>query len=528
MLGVLGVFAVQGGWPAPDVNEAHYLCRARHFWNPSWISGDFFLDSADAHSVFCATLGWLTLFLSLEQFAWVGRFLVWSALAWSWTRLSRAVVPGAGWSVLTAAAFLAVLDATQLAGEWVVGGLEAKGLAYAFVFAGLAQAVRGRWDRCWLWWGLASSFHVLVGGWMVLAGFWAWLWIGRSDRSFRQIVPGIILGGLFSLPGLVPVLAMNLGQPADAVVQADFVYVFHRLPHHLYWPWFALERRVAHLALVALWLALLLILFARARPRRDRRAQRLELLVSGALVLSAVGFAIPYAVPPDSPWLAALLKYYWFRLADVLIPLGVVLGLPVLARGLRRTAPQPVRTRWVGWASCALLVLIASAHLVDQARQKLSGAPSRLFRADQVALARDWEHACRWIARETPRDARFLTPAWSASFHWYAERAEVVNRKDLPQDASGINAWWERYLAVHYSPELGRYVPSLNARDPAKLQALAARYQADYLLVESSPELPFLKIFPESGDSTFAVYDLRRRDPPRKDSSDSEIPSATK
>ena len=41
-------------------------------------------------------------------------------------------------------------------------------------------------------------------------------------------------------------------------------------------------------------------------------------------------------------------------------------------------------------------------------------------------------------------DALFLTPRMSQTFRWYASRGEVVNWKDIPQDAKGIVEWWRR------------------------------------------------------------------------------------
>ena len=35
--------------------------------------------------------------------AWTGRLITWWLLAWSWRRLSFAVLPRPGWSILTAA-----------------------------------------------------------------------------------------------------------------------------------------------------------------------------------------------------------------------------------------------------------------------------------------------------------------------------------------------------------------------------------------------------------------------------------------
>ncbi len=64
--------------------------------------------------------------------------------------------------------FLCAIELGHVSGEWVVGGFEAKGIAYALIFLGLGDALRWRWDRCWWWMGLASAFHVVVGAWVTL------------------------------------------------------------------------------------------------------------------------------------------------------------------------------------------------------------------------------------------------------------------------------------------------------------------------------------------------------------------------
>ena len=37
---VFGVFALHGAWPVPDVNEPHYLSKAKHYWNPDWCRAE--------------------------------------------------------------------------------------------------------------------------------------------------------------------------------------------------------------------------------------------------------------------------------------------------------------------------------------------------------------------------------------------------------------------------------------------------------------------------------------------------------
>ena len=163
------VFFIHAGWRPPAVNEAHYLTKAKHYWNPDWCESDIFLKSADAHLTFYWTLGWLTGLLSLPATAWVGRVLTWGLLAWAWRRLSAAIVPGRFMAVLTAAIFLSFQHRLHMAGEWVVGGVEAKGFAYVLVFLAAEAMTRGRWRAVWPMLGAAAAFHVLVSGWALIA-----------------------------------------------------------------------------------------------------------------------------------------------------------------------------------------------------------------------------------------------------------------------------------------------------------------------------------------------------------------------
>src|SRR5262249_51621135 len=150
------------------------LSKATHYWNPDWCPRDFLCNSSDAHEVFYWSFGWLGRWMSLVQLAWFGRLVTWLLLAWAWQRLSESLVPAPLFAVLSAALVVTLNDRFQMAGEWLIGGGEAKGFAYVLVLLGLESLVRGRWTRTWLLLGAACSFHVLVGGWSVAAALVAW------------------------------------------------------------------------------------------------------------------------------------------------------------------------------------------------------------------------------------------------------------------------------------------------------------------------------------------------------------------
>jgi hypothetical protein len=534
---IFAVFAIQGAWPVPDVNEPYYLGKAIHYWNPAWLSGDFFMESPDTHKVFYFTFGWLSLWLSPVALAWTGRILTWLLLAWAWRRLSVAVAPRPWFSVLTAALFACLMDRCHMAGEWVIGGVEAKGFAYVLVFLGLESLLCNRWNRALLLLGAASAFHVLVGGWAVAATGIAWLWLKKlrstttacgfasgatTGRGFmtdtpplRSLWPGILVGFLLALPGLAPSLMLDWGVDLQTSRQAHQIYVFERLPHHLVLTGI---RPDFILRLSLLWLFWLLLGQWSRRSQGSQRGRhsclpedqqerlsRLRAFVTGAVVITLIGVAIHALILIDRPLAADLLRYYWFRLTDVALPLGVALeGVALIAASPGNTATS--RRCWL-----ALAIFAAALHLGYRTIDRIFPLPPRSHR---IADFEAWDEACRWVAdsgRIAP-DARFLTPRLAQTFKWYSNRSDVATWKDVPQSAETIVQWWDRIGEIYATgllPPEPRWYEPLAKRGDERLERLAAKYQADYLIVERTDRLLDLKLEKVFGNRTYVIYRLR-------------------
>ena len=155
--------------PVPGPNEPHYLCKARAYWDSSFCPDDVFLESANAHNVFYQVIGPFTLVLSLEQAAWLGRVIGYGLLAIGWTACLRCLTGHDRHALWTAWVFLACASFGNLSGEWMVGGLESKVFAYAFLLWGIARLVQRRWHSAAALFGLSVSFHPVVGVWGVIA-----------------------------------------------------------------------------------------------------------------------------------------------------------------------------------------------------------------------------------------------------------------------------------------------------------------------------------------------------------------------
>jgi hypothetical protein len=199
--------------------------------------------------------------------------------------------------------------------------------------------------------------------------------------------------------------------------------------------------------------------------------------------------------------MAGLLRFYWFRLSDAAVPLGVALLATLWVSRLCDTrSPQ---ARWI----LATLVAICGIHLACFAIER---PPGTIPRGDKRVRNPEWRLACEWIAGSPsiPADAVFLDPMESQTFKWRAHRAEVVTRKDIPQDARAIVEWWRRLVEIHATrsgdPE-NEWRASLTELGPTRLRELGAKYGAAYLLTEAEPRLPLELLY---ANRVYAVYRL--------------------
>ncbi len=533
-------FALIAGQLPPDVNESHYLTKAKHYWNPDWCAGDIFLGSSFAHWIFYVLTGWLTKLFSLSIVAWIGRIVTWALLALAWQRFCWKLLPARGLSVLAAIFFLLLNERFHLAGEWVVGGFEAKGFAYFFVLMALGSIVSRDWRLAWPMLGCSMAFHVLVGGWAFIAAAFAWIAMqltefdeSRSNRSrfqstvFKiksQLLP-FCAGAAIGLLGLIPPLLADQAASPEHSTAARMIYVHHRIAHHLTFDSFP----VLHVArfTVIIVFCYLLSCWLKSRYRMMyRRMLPFYFFCIASLLISFGGLLLSGLAEQNqqlAQWSAGLLRLYWFRLSDFAIPAATAISsclvIYVWISTDRRITTRLSCLVFISCIVAATGLLVVGKFADPRPRADLRSLPKYDDDFDRTMdTYHNWIKACRWIAANTPEYATFITPHEQQTFKWYAGRSEIVCWKDIPQDSLGILEWDLR-LKELYEPQR-RYEEGLMWYSDEYLKEIANRYEATHLLIPQGtvdlairlgrPSTTLKQVYPEdpSEKSTYVVFEF--------------------
>jgi len=140
---------------------------------------------------------------------------------------------------------------------------------------------------------------------------------------------------LLSLPGLIPALLLDYKTAPEVVSQAHYIYVYERLPHHLHPAGFPWTYKLRFAALTLLWAALSVVVL---RSRKSHFSflishfsfLRLSAFVLGSLILGVIGFALAWVFRENPKLASSLLRFYWFRMCDFAVPMGVAFAASML------------------------------------------------------------------------------------------------------------------------------------------------------------------------------------------------------
>ena len=481
-------------------NEVDVLPLAKQFADPSWIASDWYLNiETNYRYLFQIIFGPAIVHFGFLATSIVGRLVCYALVAYGIVLLGEKL--GLSLTYLLLATVIITYQGSfqgAIAGEWFVGGLEAKAVAYGLILIAIPLMLNRSYILMTLLLGLATSFHVLVGAWASLTTL-GWFCI-RPQERLKKLGQNIwLLLGIYlvsSAFAIYTALGQLLTPSPSGNISPSFIYVFLRLPHHLNpFAWHPLLWLKFFIYLL-LWALCIISLHKKANnqgPNLEDYA-RFELVEFTLIALIPfVGGLIVAFFDRQGEWL----QYYPFRFGDIMLPLTTCL---LIACNLQsKFSLQNHKFRF--WLAALLgCILFTQTGIFAQRTIACQDFPTQ-----QQDVNPQWKLMSNWIRTHTPDDALIISHPWKlANFTWMTERATIVKLKMFPQTPQSIVEYYERLndlsagaLANIYfgDEELDqrKTVKAISAGfshlTTAQVKKLMSKYQSNYFLTDESPDL---------------------------------------
>lgn len=466
--------------------EEQYLAFAHQFFNPGWIPGSFtYSEFAGTRIVFQWLVGPVMEWWSFEQAAFWLRAINFTLLSVSLAYFFRATGCSAWLTFIICQAFL--LSAQNLfGGEWIIKSFEPKSVAYIFAFSGLYAFTRKHPLQTALWLVLASSFHILVGGWTMLALLLLWTLEGR----WKNVFSATFLFGILMLPMVIYLYLGYFHQPPrTSEFNPDWIYCYYRLSHHL-GIWRTTAYFVEAHALGAFGtLFILSISFAWNQwlSAPLKRINRLMQIIFAINLLFVGIAAMDHYFLEHSGGLG--LKYYPFRSNSI----GFLLAMIILFRLAFEWLQKQAWKLWAYRVVIAATVIILVVQGINNVNVSI-----RRLNPDEAYL-----EMCQFITDHTKPTATFLllhpdnAHRDYNSFGRRTARENFVVPKFVSAEKGKLIEWYERIIAYNRVRQ-----------DLKHLNTLRQKHRVDYLLTGTGAAPDSLELVHEN--DAFKLYRLRR------------------
>jgi len=476
-------------------NEVNILPFARQYADPSWIPGDWYLNQPPGYRIpFLALFGSMAAAWGFLAASLIGRLLCYTLMASGLVFLGRKLGLSLPLLLLAVGLFLYVDDHQGIvAREWLVGGVEPKVVAYGLLLFAIGLMLTGRYRVMALLLGLATLFHIFVGGWASLViGGWLLLRRRRHFRNIQYLGSVVVIYLIASALSIYTILEHLLTPSPTGAIEPSYVYVFIRTPHHLnplYWSAEWWIKPAVYLLVLALSVGILW-------RKRQSEEHGVRMGLAEFTLLTLVPFGLGLAIAPFDAQ-GTFLQYYPFRLGDVMLPLTTCL---LFACALEQS--------FIGKARPILLfvciVLLSGACTVQAVQFHQAFVALSEFPSEQQGIEPEGKAISDWIRTNTPDDALIVTPpAELTPFTWVAERPTVAKFKFIPPTKVGVLDWYERLTDLSGTlnpwPQPGERVTfskmkqalraGYNSLTTDQAQAVMNKYDADYLLTSTTHPL---------------------------------------
>ena len=408
-------------------NESSILITARHVYNPSWIATDWWLNTGIEYgAVFNYFAGFIYELTNFTATFILGRiyvYLLWAYIFTKWfKRLSIPI-----WMIPLSVCIFQKNEGIYF-GEWMFSGFETKTFAYLSFFFALEFLFKKRFIKSAFFLGLSVSFHVLVGVYLTLA-FAAIVFIKEwKNLTLKEIIfkisPAYFFGSIFGIVAVVKWLLTKNLTDAITVKTGSIIYVTKRVFHHVMFQ--------SNLSLyVFIFLFVIGLIYISRNKSLDKSLNYLYLIATFSLLYLITGIYFSINGPQE------MLKFYFFRTPDVLVPFTVVLTFIAFFSSYIQKFNH--KKYYQFFVTFILLIGISrTLYRFEKGRQ--------LFLTN---FQDKNDSAYQWVKEHTAKDDSFIVNVKNERFYLFAERPILVAFKHSPQKEKHIVEWYNRITELN-------------------------------------------------------------------------------
>jgi len=466
-------------------NESDVLPLARQFMDRQWLPTDWYLNlRTDYRVLFDILVGSFLSKVDFQTVSLTGCLLEYLAYAFALDSLYRALHLRFEYGAAALALFLG--QQFLVAGEWMIGGLETKVFAYLCVLFSISLILNERYRPAFFLAGLAFSFHPLIGMYSFFCLCVALFCIAIRTGEFWKLFKSAWLFLVSGLAGFFSIF-QQLRFSSSSNNRAWEIYVLFRLPRHLY-P--AAWQGLTWIWLLGLSILLIIVLL---RVVHEKKIKFLLIYLLCSVGLFGIGL-IFYSLG-----LISWLRFYWFRLADVMIPfLLPILLLSFLSTGWLDQKMEKFRRKPKFFSnenpnrSLSVLILILTVFI------SLGNFATtfREYQKQEQAMSSE-RTVFAWIAGNTPKEAVFLVDPTLADFYLTAQRSMFCSLKHLPSYEDEILEWHDRLSLCNGGKEFnqsgatvaGELQDNFYQLSLTQIKMIARQYAVSYYLGNEERQL---------------------------------------
>ena len=397
----------------------------RSLYNSNWLNNDWYLNLKIPYRfLFSYPVGYFSDNFGFIKTIYIGRIISYLFFAITIKRLINTVrnTQAYIYYLLALIIFFTFFGFGSGAGEWMVGGLDTKVFAYGFVILSISYFLESDIKKWMIFSGLAVSFHLMIGTYSLISFLpLIIIYQKRPDNYIKdtvKLLPYFIIPASIGIYGIIYQLIITSYNLSN--IGWD-IYVNVRVPHHT----------IPSLFSRKIWI--FLIIFSTTNIYILLKTKVVKIKLLSIYALTTVGISLSGLVVFFLFGNSYLLKYYFFRYADTMLPLLTIISLTYFISEVIKT----YTTKTKNFISYLVITIIISVFVFNM---KLLFSEYQTY---SIHKTYDTE-MITWVKNNTTTNDVFIVNPNSDMFYINYERPIFISWKHSPQNNNDLIEWYNR------------------------------------------------------------------------------------